>query len=214
MNGGSYVNKTAQRCNKSAFSARLRQKSSTFAYSKQHSKIMIDIFICVLLLWAAFSGWRAGFIKEVVSTVGFLVGLLIAATCYSAFSEFLAVKGTETNMLTSVIAFFLLWIIVPILLGLVANLLTKALKGMQLGIPNSILGATVSVLKYVVLLSCVLNVMQALHIMNDEKTADSHLFKPVAGALQMFFAADSFKTAPADSVEAQPDTIWVDVSKK
>ena len=175
---------------------------------------MIDIFIGVLLFWAAFSGWRAGFIKEVVSTIGFLVGLFIAATCYSAFSEFLAVKGTETNMLTSVIAFFLLWIIVPILLGLVANLMTKALKGMKLGIPNSILGATVSVLKYVVLLSCVLNVMQTLHIMNEEKIADSRLFTPVAGALQMFFAADSLQTTPTEPAEAQPDTIWVDVSKK
>ena len=145
---------------------------------------MIDLFILVLMIWAAFNGWRNGFIKEVVSSVGFLAGLLIAATCYSTFGEYLAVTGTETNMFTSVVAFFLLWIVVPIVLGLVANILTKALKGMQLGLPNSILGALVSLVKYVVLISCVLNVMQALHILNEEKTVDSKLYAPVTGVLQ------------------------------
>ena len=105
---------------------------------------MLDIFIIVVLLWALFSGWRAGFIKEVASMVGALVGLLVAATCYSSFGEYLAVNGSETNMVTSVIAFFLLWIFVPIVLGYVANVLTKSLKGMKLGMPNSILGALVS----------------------------------------------------------------------
>ena len=42
---------------------------------------MIDIFIIVVLLWALFSGWRSGFVKEVTSLIGALVGLLIAATC-------------------------------------------------------------------------------------------------------------------------------------
>lgn len=145
---------------------------------------MIDIFILILLLWAAFSGWRSGFLKEVVSTVGFLVGLFVAASCYKAFGEYLAVNGSESNMLTSIIAFLLLWVIVPIVLGLVANILTKALQGMQLGLPNSILGAAVSVTKYLILMSCVLNVMETLHIMNTEKSESSHLYKPVTGALQ------------------------------
>lgn len=175
---------------------------------------MIDIFIAVLLLWAAFSGWRAGFLKEVVSTVGFLAGLFIAATCYSAFGQYLTVSGTETNMVTSIIAFFLLWIIVPVLLGLVANVLTKALKGMKLGMPNSILGAAISVVKYLVLMSCVLNVMQALHIMNEEKAAESHLYRPIVGALQTFFPADTTQITPDLSADEPADTVWIDVSKK
>lgn len=174
---------------------------------------MIDIFILVLLLWAAFSGWRAGFIKEVISTVGFLVGLLVAATCYSQFSQYLAVNGRESNMMTSIIAFFLLWIVVPILLGFAANVLTKALKGMKLGIPNSILGAAVSVLKFFILISCVLNVMQTLHILNEEKTETSRLFKPVTGALQTFFPTDSTSqyTTPLHE-EVTSDTVWVEMN--
>ena len=43
---------------------------------------MVDIFIIVVLVWALFSGWRAGLLKEVTSGIGVLVGLLVAATCY------------------------------------------------------------------------------------------------------------------------------------
>ena len=176
---------------------------------------MIDIFIIVLLLWAAFSGWRAGFLKEVISSIGFLVGLFVAATCYSAFSDTLAVSGTETNIYTNIVAFFLLWIIVPIILGFVANVLTKALKGMKLGMPNSILGALVSLLKYFVLVSCVLNVMGALHIMNEEKAATSHLYKPVTEALQVFLPHSMTESAKQENAadSTQNDTIWVDLTK-
>ena len=175
---------------------------------------MIDLFILVLMIWAAFNGWRNGFIKEVVSSVGFLAGLLIATTCYSTFGEYLAVTGTESNMFTSVVAFFLLWIVVPIVLGLVANILTKALKGMQLGLPNSILGALVSLVKYVVLISCVLNVMQDLHILNEEKTEDSKLYAPVTGVLQWLWENHG-TLMPADEADTlKNDTVWVDMTNR
>ncbi len=175
---------------------------------------MIDAFIIIVFLWSVFNGWRTGFIKEITSTLGILVGLLIAATCYAAFGKFLAVDGSETNMVTSIIAFFLLWIIVPIVLGLVANVLTKSLKGMQLGTPNSILGALVSVVKNFLILSCVFNVMTGLHILNTEKAESSKLLPPVAGALHLFFSddADGQTVAPNDSTAEKTDTVWVNLS--
>lgn len=176
---------------------------------------MLDIFIILVLLWAAWRGWKAGFLKEIVSSVGFLVGLFVAATCYSTFGNYLAVDGSETNMVTSIIAFLLLWIAVPIVLGFVANMLTKALKGMHLGLPNSLLGALVGFLKYFILLSCIFNVMSALHILNNEKTETSHLYKPVSGSLRLLFPTDSTAIAPTDSLQEQDaDTVWIDMTKK
>jgi len=174
---------------------------------------MIDIFIVIVLLWAAWRGWQAGFLKEVVSTVGFLVGLFVAATCYSSFGEYLAVNGSETNIATSIVAFLLLWIAVPIVLGLVANILTKALKGMHLGLPNSILGALVGAVKYFILLSCVFNAMNALHIMNEERTIQSHLYKPVTGALHLFFPSDTTSVVGDSTAVERNDTVWVDMTK-
>lgn len=173
---------------------------------------MIDIFVLIVALWALFSGWRAGFLQEVVSAVGIFVGLFVAATCYSAFGEYLAVNGTETNMFTSIVAFLLLWIAVPIVLGLVARVMTKALKGMKLGIPNSILGSLVSLAKFAVLMSCIFSVMEALGIMDKEKTASSRLFEPTKAIVSGLFdePADR-KITPADSLTNRPDTVWIDM---
>ncbi len=172
---------------------------------------MIDLFLIVLAVWAAFSGWRSGFVREVTSLVGVLVGLLIAATCYSTLGKYLSVDGSETNMVTSIIAFFLLWIVVPIVLGFFATMLTKFLKGIQLGTPNSILGLVVSLVKYLILVSCVLNVMDGLGIMNRQKTEGSYLYRPVTGALRLFFPTDTTAVTASPADAAQGDTVWVNV---
>lgn len=177
----------------------------------------IDLFIAILLLWALYNGWRNGFLKEIISTLGFLVGLLVAALFYSTLGEYLAVDGSESNMLTSVIAFFILWIMVPIALGFVANVMTQALKGMKLGIPNSLLGMAVSFAKFLFLLSCVLNVMSGLRILDSRKTDSSHLYRPVAGVLDFMFdkAVHSTSSSETDSLDAQkPDTVWVDFTRE
>lgn len=177
--------------------------------------MFIDIFLIVLLLWSAYSGWRQGFLKEIVSALGFLVGLLIAATCYSQLGEYLTKAGSQMGALTNVVAFLLLWIIVPIVLGFVANMLTKALKGMKLGLPNSLLGAAVSIVKFAVLISCVLNVMAGLRILDEEKTKGSHLYEPARGMLSLLFSHADFGSGLNAQQEdtQQADTLWVDFNK-
>ena len=174
---------------------------------------MIDLFLIVLLLWSLFSGWRNGFIKEVVSTVGFLVGLFVAATCYTTLGEYLAVNGSETNQVTSIIAFFILWIIVPIALGFAANVLTRAIKGMQLGIPNSLLGAVISFVKFLILISCVLNVMEALNILDESKRKDSALFSPVCNEVKMLLPeSEHLKQFTPEDNSTESDTFWVEMN--
>lgn len=139
----------------------------------------LDIFIGVIVLYALVRGCLNGFIKEIASAVGFMLGLLVAITCYEQFGQYLKVDGSEVNMFTSIIAFLLLWIIVPIVFGFIANLLTKAIEQSSLSFMNRLLGGLVSVAKFVVLLSCVLNVMAHLGILNKERTKGSLLSEKV-----------------------------------
>lgn len=173
----------------------------------------IDLFITVIFVWAAYSGWRNGFVKEIISAIGLLAGLLVAATFYETLGEYLAVDGSQVNMLTSILAFFILWVIVPIVLGLVANMLTKALKGMKLGLPNSLLGLAASVVKCTVLLSCVFNMMSVLHILDESKKEGSHFYAPVEGALTVLFDK-AVTTLSDDASGSSADTVWVDVSRE
>lgn len=170
----------------------------------------IDIFIVVLLLWAGFMGWKNGFLKEIISTGGIVLGLIVAGLLYAWLGkDFLAVTGSSSNMVLSIIAFFILWILMPIGLGLVANILTKAMKGMKVGVPNSLLGMAFGLIKYGVLLSCVLNVMQGLGILDESRTSSSHLFKPVCAILPF----DQGKDSAATGEDEKPDTIWVPMNR-
>lgn len=180
---------------------------------------MLDLFIVIVVLWALYSGWRNGLLREIASGIGFFVGLVVAATCYSSFGKYLAVNGSETNMVTSIVAFFILWIIVPIALGMVAVILSKILDAIYLGVANRAAGAAVSLLKFGILLSCALSVMSALGILNEERTESSVVY-PVAKG----FAGDVINWVIGDAkavsngaesggeVEAQGDSIhWIEV---
>lgn len=162
----------------------------------------IDFAILLLVIWAAYKGWRQGFLKELASMVGFVVGLFVAAALYSQFGEYLAPHLGAPLTAAKIIAFVVLWIVVPIVLGMVANLLTKALKGMRIGLPNSILGAAVSLLKYLVLMSCVFNVMSALGIVSQEKASASFFYEPIKDSLGNAFKAYGEHRQDADSQDA------------
>lgn len=171
--------------------------------------MFLDIFIIAVLAWAGYSGWRNGFLKEIISTGGIFIGLLVAAMLYGTLDDYLAVEGSQVNAITSVVAFFILWIIVPIVLGFVATQLTRALKGMSLGLPNSLLGLGISVLKYLLLMSCVLNMLTALNLMNSQRTENSRLYKPVNSVV-----STAFHGLKAEYEErTKPDTVWVDLKR-
>ncbi|MBP3227226.1 MAG: CvpA family protein [Bacteroidaceae bacterium] len=174
----------------------------------------IDIFVAAVLLWAFYNGWRQGLIKELVSALGWLVGLLVAATCYGLLGRYLAVDGSEANQLTSIAAFLILWIAVPVFLGFVATLFTKAIKGRAINLPNAALGAVVSGVKFLILLSCAFNVMAALRILNPARTEGSLLYEPVRGALTVFFGSTG-TNAPASQTadDTTSDTVWIEMNK-
>lgn len=181
---------------------------------------MLDIFILIVVAWSLISGWRNGLLKEVVSTIGFLVGFLVAAVAYRAAGDYLAVEGSRTNMITSLLAFFLLWVVTPIVLGQVANLLTKVVKSVQLGLINSALGALVSFLKFFILLGCVLTAMSALGILHEERLAESRLYAPIRANFSAFVyhafgvGEDPAAPRPANVTDAAAnDTTWIPVNR-
>ena len=145
---------------------------------------MLDLFIIVVILWSLYNGWRAGFIREALSTTGLLVGLLGASFVYSTLGDALVIAtGNQVNMVTNIIAFFLLWIIIPLVLGFAATLLTKMLGKLHLGSINSASGAALSFIKYLCLLSCILTAMHSLGILNEERVQKSVCYPPVSGVL-------------------------------
>ena len=105
---------------------------------------MIELLCLAVLLYGAFSGWKNGLVKEVISFVGFFLGFFIAYEYY---------KRAEVGVL----GFLLIWIGIPLVLGVIAWLVTKVIdKIIVVNTLNRLLGAAAGFLKYAFLIGCVI----------------------------------------------------------
>jgi membrane protein required for colicin V production len=117
----------------------------------------MDLLIYIVLIVGAIIGFKQGAFKQVAHFLGVAVGLLIAATLYHQFGDFLADKTGASIGFGRLIAFVLIVIIVPLALGWIAAFLTEFFKKLKLNFLNRIIGALVGVVCYAVILSVALN---------------------------------------------------------
>ncbi len=173
----------------------------------------IDVILTLLFVWAIYSGWRSGAIQQLLSALGFAVGMIIAALMYLWLGDELAMRGSQTNMVLNVVAFAILWIIIPIVLGLVPGRFMRRLvrPDMVVRPMHRVVGAVVSLAKYVVLISCIFNFMSGLNMLSRERVAQSFWYEPVTAVMASVMSHPA--SAAADSaMEEETDTIWIDMT--
>lgn len=121
------------------------------------TKGFMEILIYIVLIVGAIVGFKQGAFKQVAHFLGAAVGLLIAATLYHQFGDFLADKTGASIGFGRLVAFVLIVIVVPIALGWLAAFFTEFFKKLKLNFLNRLLGALVGVVCYAMILSVALN---------------------------------------------------------
>ena len=102
-----------------------------------------DIISMSLLLYGAVMGLKNGLIKELASTAGFLVGIYLVWKYHCELGD-------------NILLCLLVWILVPVVFGLLASLVTKFLDFTIIGgLVNRVLGAVVGTCKWGLLVMCV-----------------------------------------------------------
>lgn len=102
-----------------------------------------DIISLSLLLYGAVMGLKNGLIKELASTAGFLVGIYLVWKYHCELGD-------------NILLCLLVWILVPVVFGLLASLVTKFLDFTIIGgLVNRVLGAVVGTCKWGLLVLCV-----------------------------------------------------------
>lgn len=161
-----------------------------------------DILFILVLAVGAWKGWSNGLLKEVLGLVGVFVGLYVAHLLYEQVGYQLAPHIGTSPSVASIIAFALIWMGVPIVLGLLAALLTKVLEWAGMGGVNNLGGAMVSIVKFWLILGAFCNVLAITHLVTEETQQNSTLFAPLKQTTAMAFelAKSQWKgaKAPAD----------------
>lgn len=191
-----------------------RNKALHITYFQIILTMFIDLFLIIILIWGAFSGWRNGVVREGITLIGYILGMLLALGIYALSGDFLAVNGSESNMMLSIGAFIIVCILLPIAFGFIGTLITQITDISFLKKPNHILGAFFGVAKFLLLISFCFNYMENLNIMNQERTADSHFYRPVCSILPFLKEEirPAFERLP--ELKTQTDTLYVDFSQK
>lgn len=153
----------------------------------------IDILILIALGAGVITGYMKGFIRQLASILGLIVGLLAAKALYASLAAKLCPAVTDSMTVAQVLAFVVIWIAVPLLFTVVASLLTKAMEAVSLGWINRLLGCGLGALKYLLLASLLICVIEFIDsdnkLINQTKKSESLLYYPMKTFAGIFFPA-------------------------
>ena len=153
----------------------------------------IDIIILIIVGAGVVAGFMKGFIRQLASILGLVVGLLAAKALYATLAEKLCPAVTDSMTVAQVLAFIVIWIAVPLIFTLVASLLTKAMEAISLGWLNRWLGSGLGALKFLLLTSLVICVIEFIDsdnkLISATKKSESLLYYPMETFAGIFFPA-------------------------
>jgi len=120
----------------------------------------IDIILIVIFIFAGFHGYQKGFVNQLASLIGLLLGIWGAIK----FSDFTANLLSEHLHLTTqylpLIAFAITFGIIVIVVHFIGSIVDSIFEMAFLGFANSVLGVVFGVLKTAFILSVILVIMQ------------------------------------------------------
>lgn len=153
----------------------------------------IDLIIVVLLILAVISGFTNGFVKEVASLAGLILGIWGAIE----FSSFTAAKLYEwfdmTGQFVGIIAFLITFGIIVLIIHFIGILADKIVDTVSLGFLNRILGMVFGFIKSAMILSvifCVLNAIDARRpFLPHERIEESRFYNTIADIVPAIFPA-------------------------
>lgn len=151
----------------------------------------IDIIIVVWIGIGVVVGLMQGFVKQMASIVGLVAGLLVARALFGTVAEWLAPALGTSVTIAQILAFVMIWVIVPLGFALVASLLTKALDAIHLGWLNRWLGSGLGALKYMLVIGLLIHVIEYIdrkdELISQTKKQESVLYYPMRDLSGIFF---------------------------
>lgn len=119
---------------------------------------VIDVIYALATLLALVFGYRDGFIKKVSSIVGIVFGLFNATVLHESASTIIFKYTGWDEVVVSVSAYVIVFILSVIIIKLVAGLLTWLLELLGLQIVNRLAGALLSAFIMAIIVTAIIDV--------------------------------------------------------
>lgn len=151
----------------------------------------IDIILLVIFVIAGFNGYKTGFVRQVASLAGLLLGIW-GAIHFSEFTANFLVENFEIKTkYLSIISFALTFVVILIAVHFLGELVTKIFDLAMLGFANSLLGVVFGVIKTILVLSVLLvladKFSDKVRILPSNLEERSLFYKPIKNVAPAIF---------------------------
>ena len=143
----------------------------------------LDIVLVVPLAFGLIQGFRHGLVKEVGSLVGIVTGIYLARFWSDPVAHLIAKQFDWSLAICMTIAYALVFIAGALGIQFLAHILSKLLEVIKVGWLNRTIGSIFGLLKYVLILSVVLNLLSMLNsfqpFVQKKAVQESVLYRPI-----------------------------------
>lgn len=155
-------------------------------------KHILDIILLLILLFAAWRGYKNGFVKSFATLAALALGIWGAAKLSAIFAQWVEPTVGKSNHYLPIVSFIVVFIIIVILVLLFARLMSSMMNDGGMGTANKIAGIVINVAKYALSLSIVLVIIDRLNnrlnFMEPMLTHDSVLWSPFLSMARWFYS--------------------------
>ena len=125
--------------------------------------MVFDIIFLLIFAWAAYKGYTKGLIVQLATLVALILGIFGAIKFSSLTANFLVEKfELETNFI-HIISLIVTFVIIVIAVHFLAKLIQKLFEAIALGFVNRLLGSVFNIIKYAVILSVILVILNSVN---------------------------------------------------
>ncbi|MCE1188062.1 MAG: CvpA family protein [Ignavibacteria bacterium] len=181
---------------------------------------MLDIIILLLLIVAFTLGFKDGFVRKLIGSVGFLLAIYMGIKLSApAGKAVLSITGIEAEF-ARVVGGFVIFLLVIVITAVIKRIVHPFDKVNNL--INRIIGGVVGIVQILVFLSAVFYLLSVFKVPSDQAKEKSYLYKPVAQTLPFIISTiqgvsptvpaqlqsilkDSVSVKGKDSIVAQPE---------
>ena len=172
---------------------------------------LIDIILLIPIGWGVYNGFSKGLIHEFAQIAALGLGVFAGLYLSKWIGGFIAnIFGTNEEH-TQLIAFLVAFLGTLVLVFFVARIAENAVKNMSLGIVNRIIGAAFASIKFILILSLIINFINSADkhglFLKKETRERSLLYKPIGAVapLVMPFIMQVMSDAENETTISQPE---------
>ena len=120
---------------------------------------LLDLFILIPVVWGCIRGFSKGFILELTTLIGMILGVVLAFYFWQDLADLLGQYFSFGPSALKLISYFLIFIAVLFLAWVIGKIITKVADLVLLGWLNKLLGAVLGLLKGVIVAALLLMVI-------------------------------------------------------